>query len=452
MFRDPHSHQAVSGRRIAVIGAGMAGLSATWLLSQRHPVRLYEAERRLGGHANTVEVETPAGPVNVDTGFIVYNAANYPNFVALLDHLGVESVETNMSFAASSGDGNFEYSSDLIGIMGQKRNIVRPFFWRMLADIARFYSHAGSLLDSPEIANITLGEFLERHDYSPALIEHHVLPMCAAIWSSSPAQIRAFPMQAFVRFFSSHQLFLLGKRINWRTVLGGSQRYVEALVRHFGPQVERGTGVRSVTRANGMVIVEDEHGQRDVFTDVVMATHADITLKLLADPDPLEQRLLGAFGYTDNVAVLHDDPSFMPKRRHIWASWNYVAGANAEAERQLCVSYWMNRLQGLDRRHNLFVTLNPGREPRESAVKRSFHYTHPLFDLAALEAQKDLWQLQGRRNSWFCGSYFGYGFHEDALQSGLAVAENFGVRRPWDVPNASGRISVEPVAEVAAAE
>lgn len=259
-------------------------------------------------------------------------------------------------------------------------------------------------------------------------------------------------MQAFVRFFSSHQLFLLGKRINWRTVLGGSQRYVEALVRHFGPQVERGTGVRSVTRANGMVIVEDEHGQRDVFTDVVMATHADITLKLLADPDPLEQRLLGAFGYTDNVAVLHDDPSFMPKRRHIWASWNYVAGANAEAERQLCVSYWMNRLQGLDRRHNLFVTLNPGREPRESAVKRSFHYTHPLFDLAALEAQKDLWQLQGRRNSWFCGSYFGYGFHEDALQSGLAVAENFGVRRPWDVPNASGRISVEPVAEVAAAE
>nr|WP_291375883.1 FAD-dependent oxidoreductase [Devosia sp.] len=437
---------------MAVIGAGMAGLSAAWLLSQRHPVRLYESADRIGGHANTVEVETPAGPVNVDTGFIVYNAANYPNFVALLDHLGVESLETNMSFAASSGDGHFEYSSDLIGIMGQKRNLLRPFFWRMLADIARFYGHAGSLLDSPEIAGMSLGQFLDKHAYSQTLIDHHVLPMCAAIWSSSPEQIKAFPMQAFVRFFSSHQMFLLGRRINWRTVKGGSRTYVEALMRNFGGELEMGNGARSVTRGNGMVIVEDDRGQRDVFTDVVMATHADTTLKLLADPDPLEQRLLGAFGYTDNVAVLHDDPSFMPKRRHVWASWNYVADSAPDAQNQLCVSYWMNRLQGLDKRHNLFVTLNPGREPRESSVKRSFNYTHPLFDLGALEAQKDLWQLQGRRNSWFCGSYFGYGFHEDALQSGLAVAENFGVRRPWDVPNASGRISLEPLSEVAAAE
>jgi predicted NAD/FAD-binding protein len=450
LFHHPHSLHDATGRRIAVIGAGIAGLSAAWLLSQRFPVRLYESEDRIGGHANSVSVDTPAGPVGVDTGFIVYNEANYPNFVALLDHLGVDNVETNMSFAASIGDGHFEYSSDLVGIVGQKRNIVRPFFWRMLADIARFYTHAASMLDSPDIAGMTLGEFLKRHAYSDALVDHHILPMCAAIWSSSTEQIRAFPMQAFVRFFSSHQLFALGRRINWRTVKGGSQSYVKALEQRFGAQVERGRGVQRVIRENGLVIVEDETGERDVFTDVVMATHADISLKLLGDADPLEQDLLGSFGYTDNVAVLHEDPSFMPKRRHVWASWNYVANGAPEADSQLCVTYWMNRLQGLDKRQNVFVTLNPGREPRESAMKRKFHYTHPLFDQAALTAQRQLWQLQGRRNSWFCGSYFGYGFHEDALQSGLAVAENFGVRRPWDVPNASGRISLEPVAEMAA--
>lgn len=432
-------------RRIAVIGSGIAGLSAAWLLSQRHQVTLYEKEDWVGGHAHTVDVETPRGPVAVDTGFIVYNQANYPNFTALLDHLGVASTETHMSFAASVDDGAFEYSSDLRGLVGP--NMTRPRYWQMLADIVRFYTHAESLLDSPEIADVTLGEFLDRHGYSAHLVELHVLPMCAAIWSSSAAAIRGFPMQAFVRFFASHQLFTLGRRALWRTVEGGSRSYVNALLGDFGSVVRRAPGARSISRQGGLVTVEDSQGKRDVFTDVVMASHADQSLALLDDADALERQVLGAFRYTSNRAVLHDDATLMPRRKHVWASWNYIGGKGEAGADALCVSYWMNRLQNLDRRHPLILTLNPTREPRSSTVLQSYDYDHPLFDQAALAAQRQLWQLQGRRGTWFCGSYFGYGFHEDALQSGLAAAERFGVMRPWAMP--ANRIAEAPLLEAA---
>ena len=431
-------------KRIAVIGGGIAGLSAAWLLAGRHRVTLYEAEDRLGGHAHTVDVPTPFGSIPVDTGFIVYNPGNYPNFQALLDHLGVDTISAAMSFSASIDDGGFEYSSELMGLMAQAENLVRPAYWLMLGEIVRFYRHAETLLDAEEIAGLTLGAFLDRHNYSSGLVDRHILPMCAAIWSCSAETIRAFPMQAFVRFFSNHNLFKIGRPTSWRTVKGGSRSYVTALRAAMGDAVHVAPGATRITRRAGRAQVTDVTGDVADFDDVVIATHADTALGLLGDVDPIERDLLGAFRYSDNRAVLHEDTSLMPKRRAAWASWNYLDGGASKNADELAVTYWMNRLQGLDRRQNVFITLNPPREPRDSALKRSFSYSHPVFDASALAAQTDLWRLQGRRQTWFCGSYFGYGFHEDALQSGLAIAERFGVRRPWSVANESGRMPAAP--------
>jgi predicted NAD/FAD-binding protein len=434
-----------SGRRIAVIGAGVAGLSAAWQLSKLHRVVLYEKNSWLGGHANTVDVACPEGPVPVDTGFIVYNPRNYPNFTAMLDHLGVGSVGANMSFGASIGDGRVEYSSNLRGLFGQPQNLVSLRFWRMIAGILRFYDHTGGL-DHGAMDNLSLGEFLERERYSEALAEDHVLPMCAAIWSTTPAQMRAYPMRSFLRFFSSHGLLQLANRPQWRSVKGGSRAYVAAM-RSDMPAVSIRPAARRVVRNNGLAMVEDSSGSAEFFTDVVLASHADETLALLDDPSPRERALLGAFRYTPNVAVLHDDAALMPQRRSVWSSWNYIGAKGTDAERPLCVSYWMNALQRLETKRNLFVTLNPVRPPRPESLVASFEYTHPLFDGAALVAQERLWELQGERNTWFCGSYFGYGFHEDALQSGLAVAEMLGAARPWG-PTPT-RIATAPLLQAA---
>ncbi len=430
-----------SGRRIAIIGAGIAGLSAAWLLSRRHEVVLYEANGWLGGHANTVDVECPEGPIAVDTGFIVYNPDNYPNFTALLEQLQVASVDSDMSLGVSVGDGRVEYSSRPFGLFGQKRNIVNPRFWRMIADIVKFYEVTRGL-DESAMEAVSLGEFLDRGGWSPALVEEHVLPMCAAIWSTTSEQMRYYPMRSFLRFFTSHGLLQVTNRPQWRTVLGGSRSYVEALMADIGTAMQRRPGATRVSRQAGLVIVEDAAGGREVFTDVVIGAHADQALGLLADASDDEQAVLGAFRYTPNVAVLHDDPALMPRRRSVWASWNYIGSDDAGSDRPLCVSYWMNHLQSLRTRRQLFLTLNPSRQPRPESVVRSFEYTHPLFDHAALAAQDQLWQLQGVRNTWFCGSYFGYGFHEDALQSGLAVASQFGISPPWAAQHS--RIAAAP--------
>ena len=434
------------GRRIAVIGSGIAGLSTAWLLSRRHRVAIYEKNGRLGGHANTVEVDCPEGKVAVDTGFIVYNPRNYPNFSALLAHLGVPSQDADMSFGASVGGGRIEYSSRPLGVFGQKRNLVSPQFWKMLGDIVAFYGHARRL-DEHEVEGLSLGEFLDRERCSAALIELHVLPMCAAIWSTTPQEMRDYPMRSFLRFFSSHGLLNVLKKPEWRTVRGGSRAYVEAMRRDMGPDVSFRPAARRITRNCGLSIVEDASGHGEVYTDVVVATHADEALALLADPSPDERALLGAFRYTPNVAVLHDDTALMPRRKAVWSSWNYIGAGRPDAARPLCVSYWMNHLQRLETKRPLFVTLNPATPPKPGSIIGSFEYAHPLFDASALGAQDRLWQLQGRRNTWFCGSYFGYGFHEDALQSGLAVAEALGAARPWGAT--TSRIAAAPLLQAA---
>ena len=431
---------ASSPLAVAVVGSGIAGLAASWLIKKRHGVTLYERAATLGGHCNTVDVPDANGnPVAVDTGFIVYNTVNYPNLVALFQELGVATHASDMSFAVSLDGGRLEYSgADLGGLFAQPANLVRPRFWAMLRDIVRFYRTAPTLL-ADEACDLTLGAYLDAGKFSRAFAEEHILPMGAAIWSSSLADMRRYPARNFVQFFENHGLLRLGRRPEWRTVTGGSRVYVARLAAALDGGIERACHVRSVRRLPGGVEVADAGGRVRRFDHVVIAAHADEALGLLADADAEERRILGQFRYARNRAVLHSDPRFMPVRRRAWASWNYLG----EGDGAICVTYWMNRLQKLPCRRDFFLTLNPPRPP--GAVHASFEYDHPNFDSAASAAQRELWSLQGRRRTWFCGAHFGAGFHEDALQAGLAVAEALGgVRRPWSVANESGRIWLEP--------
>ncbi len=310
----------------------------------------------------------------------------------------------------------------------------------MVRDILRFYNEAPSLLARPDAISMTLGEYLGMAGYSAAFARDHILPMGAAIWSTTVDEMLAYPLATFVRFFQSHGLLKLAGRPQWRTVAGGSQEYVRRLTDRYGDRVQLSSGVKAIRRTAGRVYVIDDNGQTRGFDHVVIAAHADQALAMLSDADAEERRLLGSFVYTNNRAVLHRDARLMPRRRRVWSSWNFI-GADDNEHAPLCVTYWMNRLQGLRSRDPIFVTLNPAIEPAANTVYAEFNYTHPLFDIKAMAAQDQLWTLQGRRNTWFCGSYFGYGFHEDGLQAGLAVAEELGgVRRPWILAEDSARI------------
>lgn len=426
---------------IAVVGSGISGLSAAWLLSQRHRVTLFEAADRLGGHSNTVE----ADGVPVDTGFIVYNERTYPNLTALFAHLGVPTRETVMSFAVTLDQGRLEYSGDLRGLFAQRRNLVSPRFWSMLRDLVRFYKAAPR--DLPEMGELGLGAYLDGLGCGPAFRDDHLYPMAAAIWSTPVRDIPHHPAAAFVRFFENHGLLQFRERPRWRTVDGGSREYVKRISAPFIERVRLSSPVQRIRRLPDGVLIDGGCGW-ERFDQVVLATHADQSLAMLGDADDDERRLLGAFPYRHNEAVLHADARLMPRRRKVWSAWNYAAQRGAE-QHQLSVTYWMNRLQHLPTDKDLFVTLNPLDEPDPALVIRREAYDHPVFDVAAGLAQKQLWSLQGRRRTWFCGAWFGAGFHEDGLQSGLAVAEQLGgVRRPWNVADESGRIHVTHQARV----
>lgn len=430
---------------IAVVGTGIAGMSAAWLLNQRHRITVYEKNPRVGGHSNTIEVPTPSKPLAVDTGFIVYNTLNYPNLEALFRHLDVPTRASTMSFAASLRGGALEYSgSDLNGLLGQRRNLLRPSFWRMLKDTWRFYETAPDFLLDPAGDDLSLGDYLARERYGQDFIRDHLLPMGAAIWSTTPPEMLAYPAKAFIGFFKSHGLLTLRNRPEWRTVEGGSRAYVSRLTAPYADRI-RHDGVRSVRRGPAGVMIEDMAGRVERYDHVVIASHADEALGMLSDADQFERDLLGKWRYTRNRAVLHSDARLMPRRRRVWSSWNFIGSPDPIREGELCVTYWMNELQGLVNAPEMFVTLNPVSEPAADLVHYETQYTHPLFDAPALWSQRRLWSLQGRRNTWFCGSYFGHGFHEDGLQSGLAVAEQLGgLRRPWTVPEQNGRIHLGP--------
>ncbi len=413
--------------RVAVVGTGIAGLAAAWRLHRRHELTVFEAGAHVGGHTHTVDVEVGGRRLAVDTGFIVFNERTYPGFCALLRELGVAWQPSDMSFSVRCERSGLEYNgTSLNGLFAQRTNLLRPSFWRLLRDLVRFYREAPAVLDGPD-EELTLGQYLERGRYSRAFVEQHLVPMAAAVWSARPAALRDFPLGFLVRFFHNHGFLAVGERPRWLVVRGGSRAYVEPLTAPFRDRIRLRTPVTRVERTPAGVRLRTAAGEEGTFDRVVLACHADQSLRLLAGADALEREVLGAFAYQPNDVVLHTDARLMPRRRRAWASWNYRLG---DAPQDLpTVTYWMDNLQGLAGDPRLFVTLNQSAAIDEARVLRRFVYSHPVYSRAALRAQARRAEVDGRGGVHFCGAYWGYGFHEDGLQSGFAAAEELERRR-----------------------
>jgi len=429
--------------RIAVVGAGVAGLGAAWSLSRHHEVVVYERESGFGGHSRTVDVPSLNGPQPVDVGFIVYNERNYPNLVALFAYLGVPTQESDMSFAVSLDRGRFEYGSSDAGYFAQRRNVVRPSFLRMTRDILRFNRLAPCLLAKAENLDFTIGDFIVDSGLGDAFRDRYLLPMASCIWSTPLGRVLDYPAQTLARFFHNHGLLTVGPQLRWRTVSGGSRSYVERIVAPLHRQARLAMPVSALRRGADGVQVRDASGHWDRFDKVVLACHADQALALLGDATERERGLLGRFAYSSNTVWLHGDAGLMPRRREVWSSWNYVS-ESSQCDGKASVTYWMNRLQNLPEDPSLFVSVNPGRLPDIGRAHACFTFEHPMFDSAAIRAQRGLHEIQGVRDTYFCGSYCGYGFHEDALSAGLDVAEQLGARRPWPKPHEHRRIGDPP--------
>ncbi|MDM9622181.1 FAD-dependent oxidoreductase [Rhizobium sp. S96] len=426
-----HFQQPQRRLRIAVIGSGISGASAAWALNPLHEVTLYEKSPRAGGHTATVDVDYDGVRIPVDTGFIVYNEPNYPNLTALFAWLGVHTHASDMSFSLSLDHGKLEWSGGgLSSIFAQKRNLLRPTFLLMIREILRF--NRMCLRDRAEghLATRSLGDYLDWRGFSPGFTNNYLVPMAAAIWSSPAEKMLQFPAEQFVNFFDNHRL-IYSKQHQWRTVTGGSRNYLEKLLTPLGDKLRLGVGVRGVMRDQAGVTVIDESGAEERFDKVIFATHSDQTSWMLIDANDQERKLLAAIPYQPNRVVLHRDIGLMPQRQKVWASWNYLRSSKASGEAGVAVTYWMNRLQGIDPRYPLFVTLNPEREPDSRKVFAEFSNEHPQFSADSIAAQKALAGIQGKNHSYFAGAWTGHGFHEDGLVSGLAAAAALGATAPW---------------------
>ncbi len=418
-----------SNLHIAVIGGGVAGLTTALLLQERHAVTLYEKNDYIGGHTNTIAIPDGADAgTPVDTGFIVLNNKTYPLFNKLLRRLECPVRDSDMSFGYYDETSGLQYAgTDLAGLFAQPQNVLKPSYWRFLLEIARFCKTARADLAAGRLTGMTVGDYLDQHGYSAFTRNAYILPMAGAIWSSSLKDIEGFPAEMMIRFWENHGLLSLEDRPQWMTVVGGSRSYVTRAIARLRGSVRVRAAVRSIRRAADGVRVEADGNAPAKFDAVVIAAHADEARAMLADPTDDERRLLGAWRYLPNLTHLHTDESLMPPNRRAWASWNYRRSPAVDAASPVSVTYHMNRLQGLKTERQYFVSLNAPRPPRAETIIREIHYTHPLYTFEAMQSQSELPKLNGVNRTFFCGSYFGYGFHEDAVRSGVQVARAFGI-------------------------
>lgn len=416
-------------KRIAVVGGGVAGITACQILERCHDVTLFEKNSYVGGHTNTVVIEKgPDAGTAVDTGFIVCNDRTYPLFHELLSQLNVKVRNSDMSFGYYCRNTEFFYAgTDLGGLFAQRKNILSPRLWAILYGILKFARCGQSQIDASHSVDATLGEFITANGFSDIFVDDYLYPMGSAIWSAPREDLALFPAKAFLAFFKNHGLLSLIDRPQWQTVVGGSHSYVRSFLSSCKTKVSINQPVRTIERKENHVQLRFDEDRSEVFDSVVLALHADEALSLLADPSKEEEQLLGAWEYAANSTILHTDISVLPPNKNAWASWNYTREKDSQEGQPATVSYYMNLLQGLDTKEHYCVTLNPKQLPKENSIIKEFSYSHPQYSSKAINSQGGFAAIQGARQTYYCGSYHGHGFHEDAVSSAVNVAKYFGL-------------------------
>ncbi len=418
----------MSKRKLAVIGSGISGLSASFFLSSKYDVQLLEKNDYLGGHTRTKEIKEENTLFNIDTGFIVYNNKNYPDLKKFFEYLNLETEKSNMSFSLSLKCPNIEYGgSSFQSLFAQKKNLFSFRFYSLIYEIHKFYKFCNSLTLNDHILELTLEDFLNQNKFSNNLRNFHIYPMASSIWSSNKKEIKNFPFISFLNFFKNHGLFDLRKRPQWRFVKGGSNQYIEKVLAKKLFKYRVNFLVKKIIRKKNKIIILSDNNENIEVDKVVIATHANQSLKILEEPSEEEKKILSQFKYTSNEAFLHSDNFFMPRNKKTWSSWNFIG--NSKNDNQFSLSYWMNNLQNLKSNKNYFVTINPKSSPKKYLDHTSFE--HPIYNLDTIEVQKKMYLIQGYLNTYYCGSYCGFGFHEDGIQSAAYIAEILNISLPW---------------------
>ena len=413
--------------KIGVIGSGVSGLVSALTLQERFEVSLFEKNSKLGGHSNTVTIEQENKKYSVETGFIVLNDKNYPIFTSLLKHLNIGVNNSSMSFSVSVDKGQFEYSSSYIGLLGQTKNIIDPKYWGMLRDINYFYTNAlKDVKDCPD--NETLEQFLKRFNYSNKFIDYHLVPMTASIWSCPTKSILNFPIKSLLVFFENHKLLNIYNRPKWSTVNKGSREYVKKIQSLLKGKIYTNSKVNKISKSKEGIRVHYQDGIK-TFDKVILACHADQSSEILIENFSEEANLLKDFKYQKNTSILHSDINFMPKRKSVWSSWNYITETGNSGN--LSITYWMNELQGINSSKPILLSLNPKILPNPDLIYGQYSYSHPILDNNAINIQKKLSSIQGKNNLWFCGAWTGFGFHEDGVKSAVEIANSHNIDLPW---------------------